>query len=181
MAVTSATGVESNDRAAQLQIVKILQKHTPADEPFRVDAVNALFHASARSSAEVLIAILDSGVDVKTCDSEGRTALFFAHDHKVTECLLYRGASVDVVDSGGKTALHHATLGRHDEAHRIVDILLQRPGVDIDRKDDAEKTARQYARENSGGRTRSRPEMSSNEKTEHVFACREYRLRDNDW
>lgn len=189
VAVSSITGVGSVMAVGQLKTVKMLLDHTPTNEadevPFRVDAVNALFHTAAQGSAEVLTAILESGVDVNTCDSEGRTALFLAHDHKVTDCLLKSGASVTVVDSAGKTVLHHATLSNHDEAHMIVDRLLDRKGIDKDRKDDAGKTARQYASENSSGRTRGNrgpnTRLSNEDMIEQVYYCREVRFRGTDW
>ena len=60
---------------------------------------------------------------------------------EIIKHLVYHGASLDVADSQGTTAMHYAVLGSNCE---LVDFLLAR-GARFDIKDNSNMTAREYA------------------------------------
>ncbi len=60
---------------------------------------------------------------------------------EIIKHLVYHGASLDVADSQGTTAMHYAVLGSTCE---LVDFLLAR-GARFDIKDNSNMTAREYA------------------------------------
>ena len=69
--------------------------------------------------------LIDSGADVNSRDTAGRSQLFLAafyNNLPVMEMLIRNGASVDLTDDGGRTALHHAATLENGE---ILQILLQ--------------------------------------------------------
>jgi ankyrin repeat protein len=106
-------------------------------------------HYSSVKSVSVLVA---AGAEVDAKDSQGLTALLLAAKegrNDVASELLNNAASVYVVDNKGRTALHHAAIGRNADA--MIDTLLA-AGAPVTARDNEGQTPKDLAlaeRENS--------------------------------
>ena len=102
--------------------------------------VQSFFVAASRGDLEAVRECARSGVDIKSKDHHGRTALWYSAEAPTLECcewLLQGRVDVDARDRYGRTVLMDA-VRRNDE--RRVD-LYKANGADLDARDKSGKTA----------------------------------------
>jgi len=93
-----------------------------------------LFGIREISEHETVRERLDSGVEIDTTDSGGRTLLMEAvirGDHELMNYLIRRGAGVNISDNRGWTALHFAAQKSDTKAAK----LLLEAGADVNLKE----------------------------------------------
>ncbi|KAF5599103.1 ankyrin 3 [Fusarium pseudocircinatum] len=101
------------------------------------------YAASTAGSADMVALLLSYGADVHHADNRGRTPLSYAAIHfgyEASELLLDHGADVNVADDYGMAPLSYAALFSTLNAHRCVQLLLDR-GAIPDKTDETGKTA----------------------------------------
>ncbi len=102
--------------------------------------------AAEEGQYDVLMMLLDRGVDVNIKDEHGRTALFYAVEEGQTsevKLLLEKGADVNAKDELGRTALSFAA----EEDQTTVAAMLLDAGAEADVKDESGRTPLDYAAE----------------------------------
>lgn len=103
-----------------------------------------LVEAAGRGDVGAVQALLESGVDIDSTDSEGETALHEACDEghlDVLDYLLKQGARLHMKDQEGEDALHECV----EEALKkgrwtLLDRLLQEPRLDLNSQDGQGRT-----------------------------------------
>ncbi len=102
--------------------------------------IAALICASAAGYADVVLLLLNDGVNIHTFDKRGRTALIWASAHghlETVSLLLEKKAEVESVDQDGRTSLIHASRHGHSE---VAELLLNK-GANIDTTDNDGQSA----------------------------------------
>jgi hypothetical protein len=112
--------------------------------------LNGTLRIAAREgrTAEVAV-LLKQGADIDQTSDRGETALMLASRYcypKVVATLLQSHADVNIKSFTGKTALMIAAAG---SCAPVVELLVARPGLEIEVQDGAKKTALNYAEDNS--------------------------------
>ncbi len=93
--------------------------------------------------------LITLGAEIDSRADTGETALMVACRNcsvKLAKFLIQHGASFNAADFDGRTALIYAA---RESCAPIVSLLLSKTGIDLEAKDQASKTALDYAGENS--------------------------------
>jgi hypothetical protein len=110
---------------------------------------NALRLAAREDRLTDLQRLIDRGANVNSSTSAGVSPLMFAARNcsiKMTELLLKNKADVNATDEIGRTALIFAT---RESCSKVVEVLVKAPGIRCLTKDRNQKTALDYASEDS--------------------------------
>ncbi len=110
---------------------------------------NALRLAAREDRVTDIQQLIDKGADVNTANSAGMNPLMFAARNcspKMAEILIKNKAEINASDEIGRTPLIFAT---RESCFRVVELLVKTPGIRCLAKDRAQKTALDYASEES--------------------------------
>ncbi len=144
---------------ASIEIVRVLLKaganpNQASEKGWTIPLVRAI----QLKKPELVAVLLDAGANPNQQDPNGGVAYYVALDNvddsslAIFETLLVRGANLEAVDKGGKTALMVAAIYGNWKA---MDILLKR-GARWHAKDEKGKTALDYTEDKIGELERSR-------------------------
>lgn len=92
---------------------------------------------------------LAQGADINSPSDSGETAMMYASRNctpKLVDFLIRQGANVNAADDEGRTSLMLAAQGSCKD---VASLLLKTPGIRFDVRDHANKTALDYASENT--------------------------------
>ena len=134
-----------------------------------------LMLATSECHAEVVRALLASGLNARGSEGDGDAPILVAAAHncvETVELLLDKGADVNAKDNDGWTPLIKAAAGGRIELARL---LLER-GADIDVVDKLERTASMYA--GPAGARRDGGALQGGEGQKAVTAFRAFRVFD---
>lgn len=108
---------------SEKRYIDVPERWREGGDEHRMEANEALRHASIMSDKTVMRSALDAGADPNAKNQSGRTALHEgALNGEVARLLLDNGADPNVQDVEGKTALHIAARAPHDTS---TETLLQ--------------------------------------------------------
>jgi hypothetical protein len=110
---------------------------------------NGLRLAAREDRVSDLMLLLKKGADVETKTSSGMSPLMFAARNcssRMVEILISTKADVNAIDHFGRTPLIYAT---RESCWRVVELLVKVPGVKFLHRDNAHKTALDYASEDA--------------------------------
>ena len=108
---------------------------------------NGMFqYASRRGNLKLMKELVEKGVDYKSIDKKGRTAMIFAtygargyqNPIDVYQYLAKLGLQVDIVDWEGRTPLHNLAASNKDP--QIIEFFLEK-GVNVNQVDESGNTA----------------------------------------
>ncbi len=105
--------------------------------------------ASREGRTHELQTLLKSGADSNSTSDSGETALMLASRNcypKAVEILLQHNADVNAKDTDGRTALIFAAS---DSCAKVVELLVKKNNIDLNAKDHIQKSALDYAKDNS--------------------------------
>jgi cytohesin len=119
-----------------------------AEEPTLVDTEEGgrtlLFEALREDQRNMVLLLIDNGVDVNIKDEHRFTPLHCAAQQgysEIAELLIAKGANVNATDMMGETPLHSAVLGGHKD---VVEVLLA-GGADLDAENLIRRTPLHFA------------------------------------
>ena len=119
-----------------------------AEEPTLVDAEEGgrtlLFEALRERQRNMVLLLIDSGVDVNIKDAQCFTPLHCAAQQghtEIAELLIAKEANVNATDMMGETPLHAAVLG----GHKDVVLVLLAGGADVDAENRMRRTPLHFA------------------------------------
>lgn len=112
-----------------------------------IDKANALIFAASNRHKDMVLFILDSGVEVNAVGDNKTTALIsasaVAENDEIIKALLEKGADVNTFDKEGENAFHKALKTKNNI--ETIELLLDK-GCDVNSKfSDSEKTPLIYA------------------------------------
>jgi len=117
--MTMTTDEKDPDKAPVVNGTETLPRQTGKQS----DPSTAFLRAARAGQLDKVLELLDSGVDINSCNANGLNALHLAakdgHVDIVTE-LLKRGCHVDAATKKGNTALHIAALAGQEEVARVL-------------------------------------------------------------
>eukprot|EP01112_Ceratiomyxa_fruticulosa_P016635 TRINITY_DN5061_c0_g1_i1.p1 TRINITY_DN5061_c0_g1~~TRINITY_DN5061_c0_g1_i1.p1 ORF type:complete len:556 (-),score=120.37 TRINITY_DN5061_c0_g1_i1:213-1880(-) len=101
----------------------LLKKEESSEESGDNNEETALTLAASRGIEPLVSALLECGVSIDECNSQGQTALLIASSNghtAVVSTLLNRGASPNIQDTFGRVAFHEAVqFGHEDAVHQL--------------------------------------------------------------
>jgi len=119
-----------------------------AEEPTLVDSKEGgqtlLFEALQEEQRNMVLLLIDNGVDVNVKDTHSFTPLHYAAQQghtEIAELLTAKGANVNATDMMGETPLHAAVLG----GHKDVVLVLLAGGADVDAENRMRRTPLHFA------------------------------------
>lgn len=135
-------------QANKEEIVDILVKHRANMQAVDAEGRTLLHYAALGGvSSRLMGLVLENRADIEATFGAGITPLMCAVDnnHETTvKFLLQRGANIQVVDSNGRTLLHHATFLARNPL--LVSLMLEN-GVGVGKVDKTGKNALDYAQQ----------------------------------
>ena len=131
--------------ASEISIIKALLTAGAKVNAVDSNGDTALHRACDDGEREKVELLLSAqGIDFNVQNNAGKTPLMLAYNLDIFKDLLAAGAKVDAVNSKGNTALHEACSNRYSEEK--VKLLLDIQGIDVNAKNNAEKTPLMLAR-----------------------------------
>ncbi|XP_019852448.1 PREDICTED: ankyrin-3-like [Amphimedon queenslandica] len=97
----------------------------------KIDETALHFIIRLKFSSHFYKLLLNRGADLKICDADGYTALYYAamnKDYDLVEYLNAKGADIKVKDVNGLTLLHHAAIMN---SYRLTDLVLANKKLDV--------------------------------------------------
>ncbi|XP_019852449.1 PREDICTED: serine/threonine-protein phosphatase 6 regulatory ankyrin repeat subunit C-like [Amphimedon queenslandica] len=111
----------------------------------KMDETALHFIIRLKFSSDFYKLLLNRGADLKICDADGYTALYYAAMNKDYDLVIYlntKGADIKVKDTNGLTLLHHAAIMNSE---RLTEIVLANKKLDVNMACKKGYSALQYA------------------------------------
>lgn len=109
-----------------------------------------LHYAVDARKKEIVLLLLDKGLDVNAADKNGLTPLHTGISNmEIVRMLIAKGANVNAVDNSGQTALHKIATSVYNKKLEDIVVFLKQNNAQLNIQDKKGMTPAQYAMEHS--------------------------------